>query len=59
MEEKRISVKEFDDAVVKVMESMVEDEKITGMAKLMIPLTGGMFASKMKKILFENNEEEK
>lgn len=59
MEEKRITREEFDDAIKKTMESMMEDENIEGMAKMMIPLTGMIFAKKMEDILFGENKEEK
>ena len=57
-EEKRITKEEFDNAVKQVMEELVKDEELEGMAKLMIPMTGAMFASKMKTILFKDNKEE-
>lgn len=57
-EEKRITKKEFDEAVAQVMADMAADDDFEGMAKLMVPLTGAMFASKMSAILFKDNKEE-
>lgn len=58
MDERRISKIEFDSAVHQVTEKMISDPKLEGMAKLMVPLTGSMFADEMKKILFpEENKE--
>ena len=58
MDERRISKEEFETAAKQVMEQMVADPKLEGMAKLMVPLTGRMFADDMKKILFpEENKE--
>jgi hypothetical protein len=58
MEEKRISVQEFDVAVKKVVEDMMADTKLEGMAKLTVPLIGTMFASNMEKVLFADTKEE-
>lgn len=52
MSEKKIILQEFDKAVEQVMDEMMNDEKITGMTKFLIPLTGVVFADHMKKILF-------
>ena len=58
MDERRISELEFDGAMQQVTKEMVEDPKLEGIAKLMIPLTGSMFADKMKKILFPKENKE-
>lgn len=47
MEEKKISKVEFDEAV-----KQVNDPDIEGMGKLLIPMTGVLFATKVKEILF-------
>ena len=52
MDERRITEAEFDAAVKQVMEELISNPKIEGMAKLMIPMTGHMFTDDMKKILF-------
>jgi hypothetical protein len=57
MDEKRISKEEFDEAVKTVMEEMVKDPDIDGMAKIMLPLSGTLFASKMSNILFKESED--
>lgn len=57
-EEKRITKKEFDEAVAQVMADIAADEDFEGLAKFMIPMTGAMFASKMGAILFKDNKEE-
>ena len=59
MEEKRITEEQFDKAVEDAMEAFIDDEKLEGTAKLMVPLTGAMFANKMKEFLFGENKEEK
>ena len=56
-EEKRISREEFDIAVKKVIEEMMKDEELEGMAKLMIPLIVSMFSSKVISILFKESED--
>ena len=54
-----INEAEFDAAREKVMEELMNDPKIDGMAKLLVPMTGVMFATKMKEILFpEKNKED-
>ena len=59
MEEKRITREEFDNAVIEVIVDMVNEEVLEGTAKLIVPMTGSMFASKMRRILFGENQEEK
>ncbi len=48
---------EFDAAMKKVAEDMTNDPKIEGMVKMLLPLTGMTFASKMADILFAENKE--
>lgn len=57
MEEKKITREDFDQAVKATISEMVEDPGLEGMGKLLIPMTGAMFASKVKEKLFgkENN----
>ena len=52
MEEKKITVEEFDGAVKQVMSNMIDDDKLQGMSKLIVPLVGTIFAKDMRKILF-------
>lgn len=59
MEEKRITEEQFDKAVKDAMEAFMNDEELKGMAKLMVPLTGTLFAGKMREFLFGENKEEK
>ena len=57
--EKRITKAEFDDAVAKAATELAYEPKLEGMAKLVAPITGMLFAHKMSDILFgENNEKE-
>lgn len=51
--------KEFDAAVKQVIHDQVSDPKLDGMGKLLIPLTGVIFAKDVKKILFGETEENK
>lgn len=52
MEEKKISKVEFDEAVKQAIHEQVNDPGIEGMGKLLIPMTGVLFATKVKEILF-------
>lgn len=52
-----INEAEFDAAKDKVVDDMMNDPKLEGMAKLLIPMTGITFAAKMKEILFHENKE--
>lgn len=52
MEEKKISKIEFDEAVKQAIHEQVNDPNIEGMGKLFIPMTGMLFATKVKEILF-------
>jgi hypothetical protein len=52
MEEKKISKVEFDEAVKQAIREQVNDPDIEGMGKLLIPMMGMLFASKVKEILF-------
>lgn len=52
-----INKAEFEAAAEKVMDDMIKNPKLEGMAKLLIPMTGHMFADEMKKILFPENKE--
>ena len=59
MEEKRITEEQFDKAVKDAMEAFMNEKDLEGTAKLMVPLTGAMFANKMREFLFGENKEEK
>ena len=58
-EEKRFSLKEFNEAVKAVLEELLEDNNLPDEIRLVIPLIGPMFALKMLTILFEDNEGDK
>ena len=58
-EEKRISREEFDEAVKTVTDDFLKDKDHDGMAKMMVLLTGMMFAGKVKEILFGDSKGEK
>ena len=52
-----IDEKEFDVAKDKVINEMINDPEHEGIAKLIITMTGVIFATKMKEILFGKNKE--
>ena len=54
-----ITKKEFDKAVYHVQREMVHDDDLNGTARLMVPLIGSIFASKMCDILFGEEKEDK
>lgn len=56
---KMVTAEEFDAAVKQVIHDQVSDPKLDGMGKLLIPLTGAIFAKDVKKILFGETEENK
>jgi len=58
MNEKTITKAEFDKAFAAVTEKMVNDDKLEGMAKFLVPMTGTMFAKEMREILFPEDETE-
>lgn len=58
MEEKRITKTEFDVAMAKATERMANDERLEGISKFIVPLTGTMFAKEMRDILFPEDETE-
>ena len=55
---KRISELQFYEAVHKAIKELVDDEVLSSELKLIVPLMGVMFASKMEHILFDDNEGE-
>lgn len=55
MEEKKITKKEFDEAVEKTIHA-VSHEVDGPVAKLVVPLTGVVFAKKMKEYLFKEDK---
>ena len=58
-----ITKEQFDNAVVETMNELVDDPRIEGMSKLLIPLTGMALAGHMREKLFgkpdDNETEEK
>ena len=58
MDERCISKAEFNEAMKKVMDDMMNDPDLDGMAKLLVPMTGVSFATKMEKILFPEEKKE-
>ena len=56
---KMVTVEEFDAAVQQVIHNQVSDPKLEGLGKLLIPMTGAIFAKEVKKILFGKTEENK
>lgn len=58
MEERKIAKAEFEAAEKKVMEDLIKDPNIEGMAKVLIPMTGRIFSDEMKKILFPEETEQ-
>ena len=59
VQQKMVTAEEFDAAVKQVIHDQVSDPKLDGMGKLLIPLTGAIFAKDVKKILFGETEENK
>lgn len=53
-----ITREQFKKANKQVIDEMMNDDKLQGMSKLLIPLTGSMFADKMEKILFGEEKKE-
>ena len=51
IEEKRITEEQFDKAVDDAMKAFMNEEKLEGAAQIMVPLTGAMFAGKMREFL--------
>lgn len=58
-QKKMVTAEEFDAAVKQVIHDQVSNPKLDGMGKLLIPLTGAIFAKDVKKILFGETEENK
>ena len=58
-QKKMVTTEEFDAAVKQVIHDQVSNPKLDGMGKLLIPLTGAIFAKDVKKILFGETEENK
>lgn len=56
---KMATAEEFDAAVKQVIYDQVNNPELDGMGKLLIPLTGVIFAKDVKKILFVETEENK
>lgn len=57
MKEKKITCEEFNQAVKAVIAEWVNDPDLEGIEKLLIPMTGASFASKVRKILFEKEND--
>lgn len=58
MEEKRITKKEFDDAVVKAIDAVFDEKRLEGESRFMVSLSGMVFAKKIEEILFGENKVE-
>lgn len=56
---KMVTVEEFDAAVQQVIHNQVSDPKLEGLGKLLISMTGAIFAKEVKEILFGKTEENK
>lgn len=54
-----VTAEEFDAAVKQVIHDQVSDPKLEGLGKLLIPMTGAIFAKEVKEILFGKTEENK
>ena len=52
MKEKKITREEFDQAVKATVGEIVKYPELEGIEKLLIPMKGAAFASKVRKILF-------
>lgn len=56
---KMVTAEEFDAAVQQVIHNQVSDPKLEGLGKLLIPMTGAIFAKEVKEILFGKTKENK
>ena len=56
---KMVTAEEFDAAVQQVIHNQVSDPKLEGLGKLLIPMTGAIFAKEVKESLFGKTEENK
>lgn len=56
---KMVTAEEFDAAVKQVIHNQVSDPKLEGLGKLLISMTGAIFAKEVKEILFGKTEENK
>lgn len=56
---KMVTAEEFDAAVQQVIHNQVSDPKLEGLGKLLILMTGAIFAKEVKEILFGKTEENK
>lgn len=54
-----ITREQFNEAYMQVIDEMMNDPQLTGMKKLIVPLTGSVFAYKMEVILFGEEKEER
>lgn len=54
--EKRVTVKEFDEAVDRARDKMLTDDRITGAAALLMPLIGMIFSDYVKDELFNKED---
>lgn len=57
MDKIEITRDDFQRVIKEVMSEMVEDDNLEGMARVLIPLTGAVFAQKMEVKLFDNNSD--
>ena len=55
--EKGITQADFFEAKKVVVEEMVNDKEITGELKVIVPLTGSMFAHEIERVLFGESED--
>lgn len=58
MDEKTITKKEFDDAVVKAAANISDDEMLSAKSSMLFSLIGMTFALEMKEILFSEEKED-
>lgn len=59
MDEKKITKAEYDKAVMEVMKCEINDPKLEGLGKLLIPMVGMIFAKKIATVLFGTDDENK
>lgn len=57
MDKIEITRDEFRRVIAEVSAEMAEDDKIKGIAKLIIPMTGMLFATKMEARLFDEKSD--
>lgn len=59
MSEKKTTKAEYDEAVKKAIQEVINDPDVKGEAKILISMAGMIFAQKVSSILFDSEDENK